>query len=464
MALIIDPDNLTDSVSDDASTNVFINTSAKTIQLNSGVDGLSADGVTLKCLYSFLKEEWKDDPNSKNLAAFPFPMVPITDEQYELVEGWDFVADSSRYLIRTGGWAVKNNNGVSLEEWAGIVSLGSIGTGDQAYFQQVSGGSAVDFQLAGPINQAIKVYGDATHGDFDRRGYLKIFCRIYQKTFALTQLSDIGVTAMTYQVYRFPLANAADSKIKHKDTVVSTEAPYSGMSITWYESAQQRSIGGTNRNFHIIIDGNGGSAEQIYEFVQYQLRQAADIDDGSGTQTGKITADMLRFVGDTLYTSLLSEGGVFIDDYAATDVNRLVFMDDTGTQRTFPYTAALAINFGDNLKNDASAKYWVFFTNDDAGDNLGYDYGTANAIIVDDATGADMAGLVSGNTSITKTFAYDANVQRGSDSAGDDAPITAVAIGLSTGQFVKAAGTITRSIANTVSLVASLERNYSNPA
>ena len=70
MAIITDPDNLQDSVSDNGSTNVFIDTAALTIKLNTGVGALvAADGVTIKALYSFIKEEWKQDPNSKNLAA-----------------------------------------------------------------------------------------------------------------------------------------------------------------------------------------------------------------------------------------------------------------------------------------------------------------------------------------------------------------------------------------------------------
>ena len=83
MALITDPDLLTDSAADDGSEEVFINTTTKKIKLVV-VGNLSTDGVTLKALYSFLKEEWKNDPNTKNLAAFPFPMIPITDEAFEI--------------------------------------------------------------------------------------------------------------------------------------------------------------------------------------------------------------------------------------------------------------------------------------------------------------------------------------------------------------------------------------------
>jgi len=76
-----------------------------------------------------------------------------------------------------------------------------------------------------------------------------------------------------------------------------------------------------------------------------------------------------------------------------------------------------------------------------------------------------MTGTVSANPSISRTFDYDGNEQGGRTIAPPgDVNITAVAIGLSTGQFVKATGTIAKSKANSVSLVAPLERNYSNPA
>ena len=56
MALITDPDNLNQGVE----VNFVTGTSPKTIELVTA-GNLSTDGVTLKALYSFCKEEWKDD-------------------------------------------------------------------------------------------------------------------------------------------------------------------------------------------------------------------------------------------------------------------------------------------------------------------------------------------------------------------------------------------------------------------
>ena len=88
--IIVDPDQLSATVRLAAEAwvladEVLIDTVAKKIQL--GVKGtFTADGVTLKCLYSFLKEQWK---NNISLIKFPFPMTPITDEQFEFYNGWN---------------------------------------------------------------------------------------------------------------------------------------------------------------------------------------------------------------------------------------------------------------------------------------------------------------------------------------------------------------------------------------
>lgn len=553
MALITDPDLLNDGAVDNGSTEVFISTSGKTIKLNT-TGNLSTDGVTLKALYSFLKEEWRSDPHTKNLAAFPFPMVPITDESFEFVEGWDFVADASRYLIRTGGWTVRNLSGNVTQKWAGIIGLGSIESNDQLYYQQVSGGASSNVVLTGQVNQAVQIFkdddgdGNTSEGsDFDRTGFFKLFVREYAQTYDDASLTDIGVTTMDSIAYRFPISTGTDLKITNNDaTVGGATNPYQHIFVRYFDQAYARAVDtpGTPRNFGIVIDvgthsgvdgtvTNGGNtlttteagitgadftggtltihegaaagtytisgtptgsvvtitttfpaagsnlsftlqratpviatAEQIYEKVQYFLRQASDIDATDQSVTGKTADGLLAFVGDTLQAGTLNPSnpngggsGVFIEGFSSADTNRITFRDNTATNRTFPFVAVLTLQFGANLIADTNAKYWVYFTTLPGTTN---DFGESGAVIVDDNSGADMAGNVSGQASIQRTFNYDGNVQ-GGRTAGTDAGVTVVAIGLSTGQYVRATGTIARSTSNTVSLVAPLERNYANP-
>jgi hypothetical protein len=475
MALITDPTDLADSAADDASQEVYINTTTKTIKLNI-VGLLSTDGVTLKALYSFLKEQWKADPFSKNLPAFPFPMTPITDESFEFIDGWDLAADASRYLIRTAGWTVRNTSGAVTQKWAGVVGLGSIESNDQLYFYQGSGSTITNFQLTGQVNQAVKILddpnGDGNYVDgFDRRTALTLFVREQGQLFGDASLSDIGVTTMDSIAYRFPISTGTDLKINTVDTDIeldgvgfpATEGSYAGMSITYSAApvAQTGLVGGSF-NFGIIIDGNGQSLQEVYNFVQYALRQNADINDNTpSVVTGKIADPLLYYVGDTLYTSPATNpdgggSGVFITNFDTQDQNSVVFVDNLGTERVYPYVATLTLSFNANLVTDGSAEYWVYYTTTTNGD----DWGETGAILVNDATPAPMVGSISGS-SVTKTYDFDGNTQGGRVPPAVPA-ITAIAIGLNTGQYVRATGTIARSKSNAVALVAPLERNYAN--
>ena len=628
MALITDPDNLNQG------TEVDFNTTLKTITLNIA-GNLSNDGVTLKALYSFCKEEWKD---FANLIAVEFPFVPITDESYELVEGWDFADDASRYLIRTGGWAVKNTSGAFTQKWAGIVGLGTIEANDQLYFNQGQG--AVNIQLTGQVNQAVQIYDDP-NGDGnltdgfggaggDRTNVFTLFVREQAQTYDSANLVSIGVSALDSQAYRFPINTGGDTKISASDNTIDTTAPYTDaanqftatdisfttnntittagavdfsgltagdkiivttasglndgtyevstanattitvattdiqtetaiaagsvtvaqtlMSISYYSSPQARTISGASYNFGVIIDAAGGTAEEVYEFVQRQLRRNIDInaETTGGDVIGKTTDELLEFVGNDLkvaeavsgIASVNPEGGgtgVFIENFQAADTNRLFFVDNLGATVQFDFVAVTTLSFNPNLTNDADAIFRVFFTTNPAGN-----YGTSSAVIVHandkvestdisftatdtittagavdfgifaageyiqiensasnngffkiasittvtnpndtitvdttfstianesagaavDITQAAM-GDISGNATIQFDFNYDNN-QQGGRTQATDAPITVVAIGLQTGQFVSAETTIERTVTNSASLVAPLERNYEN--
>lgn len=460
MATITDLDNLTYSAT--TATPVTINTTAKTIKLNAGVGTLTTDGVTGLCLYSFLKKIWLDD-TTLQLNAFPNAMQPITSEQFEFINGWLPADDATRKLIRTAGWAEYGATGAAITRmYAGVVTLGTLAGTDQVYYQQGAAGAATNATFAGALNEAIQIYGDATNGNFDYKTSLKLFVRTQGKTYASAALSDIGVSSMTYQVYRFPLSSSTDSKIQAAD-VAMANAPYDNITVSYYAAAQTRSIGGNSYNFNIIIDGNGASKEDIYTKIQYLLRQATDINVETATEAdviGKTAASLLSFTGDTLYTAT----GVFIDNFSASDTNNIVFIDATGTSRQFPYTASLRLSCNDNLVTDDSAKFTVYFASDAAATApTGKNFGTAQAIIVNDSNGDPMTGLINARSTITFTYDYDNNVQRGAGSAAKDAPIVVVASGLAKGQYVNATGTITKSTSNAVSLVAALERSYYNP-
>jgi hypothetical protein len=530
MALITDPDDLNQA------TEITITTGTREFTLNIA-GNLSNDGVTLQALYSFFKEEWKSDAA---LIPHPFPMIAITPEQFEFIEGWNPNNDTTRKLIRTGGWREIGSDLVLDQEWVGVITLGSFvdenaTDGDLAYYQQgddpTDTAAAVDFDFRGPVNEAVQSYNNVTPadatalgfvitannvitrndgGNWDTDGY-KVGGRVTvqgaedaanngtyvievvgagvdgaltvletgpdagtgfafttstitrndggswivdgyhvdgsitvanadtvgnngtytitvvtatvitvsgtpltvdtvdqtatfkplvnnvddttasfavndrnvlnvrvrertstavttARTFDASNLPAIGVTEVDNKVFRFPLANATDLKITETDANIDANIPYTGMSIQYFATPQARNIGGPSFNFGIIINGNNGTAEEIYEFVQRQLRRDADIDSGAGTVVGRTADELLVFVGDTLATGRAipdnpngGGSGVYIDNFDANDTNRLIFTDNTGTERTFPFVSAGTISFNNNLVTDTMGHWWMFF-------------------------------------------------------------------------------------------------------
>lgn len=453
MALIIDPDDLTQI------TEVTIDRINRTFTLNEA-GNLSSDGVTLQALYSFFKEAWKDDDT---LIPIEFPMIAITPEQFEFVDDWEPATDATRKLIRRGGWAEVAANGDRKREYLGVITLGNIDATDTVYYAFATDVAKTDFTYPGPVNEAIQIFGDATNGNFDTRSeVLTLFVREQGKTYGQVTTTEIGVVAITYKVERFPLSEAPDLKIVASDSAIATTAPYNGMSIEFFATAQSQAMGIPTYNFGVIVDANGGTGEQVYEFIQYSLRQDADINIGVTSVNGLLADAMAVFVGDRLDTLFVNNpagggGGVFILDLSAVSINDVRYIDNTSVYRTYPFVAAGVINFSPTLTVDPDAVYRMFFTNNPAGD-----FGTTDAVQVQDADSVPIGGNVGGLTSVSFTFDYDGNVQ-GGRTAETNAAVTVVAIGLNNAQYVLAEGTIARSTANSVTLVSALERNYDNP-
>ncbi|MFL0802437.1 MAG: hypothetical protein K6L81_01880 [Agarilytica sp.] len=461
MPLITDPDLLSDSAVDDASANVFIDPVGKTIKLNASVGALIAiDGVTGKCVYSFAKEEWRNDSHTKGLAAptVGFPFEPITDEFLELKDGWDWADDPTRKMLRSVGWIVRDVSNNVTQHWPNITALGNIVATDQLSYDV--GAGSTDFAYAGKVNEAIQVIddpdGDGSYGDgFDRSGVFTIRNREQGQIFSSSDLSAIGVqNLLAPKAFAFPVGTAVDSNISADDITISGSAPYTGMSITFYSAAQSRDVSGTSREFGVVIDGNSGTKREIYEFVQWALRQNTDQDSGVGTLQGNVMPDLLRFVGNTLETLFVDNyqgggGGVWIDNFNAVDTNDLAFKDNADAVRTFDFVAAGELQFNTNLVNDIDTRYFLYLRDTN--------------ILVNDNAGVPITGDLSGASSVSYDFDFDGNIQNGR-TPGADTPVTAVAIGLDTGQYVRQDAVIVRSNSNNITLVAAIERSYENAA
>lgn len=446
MAKITDPDLLV------VGTELTLDTAGKTFTLNQAGNLVFKDGVTIQALYSKLVQLWESSTYNK----YPFPMYTIDAKsgQFQLgtdgntYNGWKPANDTTRQALRDGGWSEFSNAGVLNRQYVGIVSLGDVSTGAQLYYQRASTDAPSNFTFTDEVNEGIQVFGDATNGSLDKRAYFKAFVREYGKKYKSSTLADTGQSATGAYTVNVLLSNEDDLKIQTVDGNM-TNAPYNGITVTYYGSDQSKTIGAGSYPFRVVVEGNGATLEQIYTKVQYLLRQATDIDAGAGTVVGKTAAELMSFVGDTLVTTQ----GVFVANIQAADLNRIEFYDQNNVKRVYPYSSAGTITFNAPLTAGGTGYYRMYFLDTATGD-----YGAATAITVNDKDGLPITGTISSG-SVAFTFDYDGNVQ-GGRTAGTDAQVVLVAGNKGSAKPVVATGMITRSKGVSIGCVSEQERGY----
>lgn len=414
MPTITDPDGLFDNATDSAGANIYINTALRTIKVRNNSAApqgpiLDETGVTLQALYSFLKQEWKDDPNGKQLIAYPFPLVAITPEQFEFRFGWAPADDSSRSLLRTAGWREYAVDNATLKrQYIGTISLGAIdgdqnqdGATDQDYayygiFDNATGAPVAgpfNFDFPGPVNQGIQLV-DSSAYDYTSN-VIRLFIRQETKTYNQQDTIQIGLaggSTLPYNTQRYPLVEGTDLNATVSDATIEANAGANqkynwdtGPEIEYLATSElsntfgytQDVLGGP-KPYGIKItsrDGTDGSSpvtnQELYSWVQYKLRQDSDIEHAAGTvKNGKLSDELLAYVGPTLTTKLATNldqsgttTGTAILNINTSDINNTQLRSDSDILYSFPFSSGITISFSDEILADsATAKVFPYYT------------------------------------------------------------------------------------------------------
>ena len=200
-------------------TELVINEPARTIQLVAAGNLVAKDGVTWQALYSKLVDLWATSTYQDS--PFPAYAIDALSGQFQIgtdgstFSGWVFANDASRNMLRDGGWSEYSAAGVLEQQFAGFIGLGSItpATTVQPYYHLGATDAPANFPFTGQFNVGVKVFGDATHGSFDKRAYAKAFVREYGKKFKSSVLADTGATATGANKQNFLVSNEDDLKI-----------------------------------------------------------------------------------------------------------------------------------------------------------------------------------------------------------------------------------------------------------
>lgn len=249
--------------------------------------------------------------------------------------------------------------------------------------------------------------------------------------------------------------------------ITSIGSIHTGITIDYLSGTQTADVNEdlANETYKYIINdaSNQATTREIYEKMQYQLRQNSDISFGATNVTGATADSIANFIGSTLS----GEPGVLITNIADAIKNFVEYYDlaDTAkvTKILYPFIASGTLSFGGNA-GSGDFKYWLFYKTLPLGtDN---DYGQTNARIVKDALGNPIAGTFNGSA-VNWSFKYDSEVADyggGAErTAGVDADVVAVGIGLVGGQFISVESTIRRATGQNILVAPALERNYQNP-
>lgn len=445
MAKILDPDSLTYLVNGSpVNEHIQINTTTKKIKINPYGALTAADGVTGQCLFSKLKEIIKA---SSILISVALPIREmIHDESMELINGWTLFDSASEKLVRDCGLAYVNAAGQTTAMFACMVSLGTLaaGTTTEIYCAQSNSTSAatigftyVNTGLTYGVNELIQIYSNPTGVSvvYDYRSYFKMFLRRQGYTYDEASNADIGYPVLTYKKYNFPITHVVDTGVTKNDATVDA---YTGMSITWgtYTGIMLGANG--PYAYHVQITAASHTYDEIYSWVQRQLRKTTAIDTG---KNGNVTPALVFMDGAILTTKLQAAGGVHIASPSATSYNNIKEADDTGTLRSYPLSVSVVAEFDSFLQGDAASYFWIFKTSD---------YGTPSAVPLLDSGSAQMKGAAN-VASASFAYNYSTNI-----------PLTGIALGAGGAKIAVATGTLTAAGAKLV-FVAGQERWYSNP-
>jgi hypothetical protein len=256
-------------------------------------------------------------------------------------------------------------------------------------------------------------------------------------TYLITNVSGTTVTVVNVSdPTTSPTFNAADN----------------GTGTVTTEYGFVRKLGNFNYSFNWKLEANNGDLGEVFQFLQKELRQSTDIDLGSGTFRGDITDLLMTFASPNGVTLNL-----FLDNVDAGVLNNLTQQDVNGASRNFPFLVALKIALNNNILNANTNKIVVFYTDFNGVGGSGDEFGTTGAIIVQDSDGINMVGQDVTVSPLTFLYDYTAG-------GNADVPITIVCITDDTGQYVATTADLTRTNEVNASLVAGLERNYSNPS
>lgn len=430
-----------------------------TLEENATVDlggGLEANPLTntnkiqLLALYFFVLQEVQVDSGLQGFKTF----IDAVGNRMALLVGATAFLNGNK--LATGGSLGDDRlklGGSGFNEFAadgntdriyhGIKSLGNIDPASQAFFQVVTdlaegtrqSVATTDFSKLGDIDEVIQTFGstsngDASAGDFDSQGNILILgVRTFGFSVGEVESETTGVTELgAYQQGYGLTQNSVSelSSITEADVFGGSQvAPYTGLSLS-REAVPQVETGFSepDGNFtDIVLNTGGATLIQIRAWLDMLMQQETDQNANTGS-----TGPFLPKRAEPLYTinsnaQIVTRQGVFIENVPTEDQQSILFTDDAGDIKGYPFNVGINVRLSASWFNDPAPWFKIMFE-DGAG---ALDFNTSTAVTVDDASSVAVSGNqldarivpVGLEYELRFSFAYDTQTQAGLIAATD---------------------------------------------
>jgi len=381
------------------------------------------DGVKIEALYAFEREQRRIDETLRQYDPF-FAGTFKFAGAYNIVNGRKFDdADGSatssttddRFKLRGSGWRELDASGSIGRIYFGGRSLGNIEATSQPYYQLTALGAVTDFDKVGPVDEAVQVYGDnavdANTTTFDSRTYLALSVRTYGFNPDRKTLADSGVTEMDGYSVGFALGETVHlttNTTSHPLASVYNANPASQLGVWLNMTLEQLDTPQTETGFNeadgdftwVLNNPNGASLDECVAYLDAISTIDGDINAHATNATnGKQVGTWYTYSADGKIQPHVDDGstgeGLFIEGLVGVDKQAVIFTDDAGNTKTYPFFVSNIVTVGANAVADANAWFHAFFR--DGADNTpggGDDFNTAGAVTVQDSAASAVKGTV----------------------------------------------------------------------
>lgn len=186
-----------------------------------------------------------------------------------LIADAEGVNDASIENMTAGGVRYIDASGTATAEWVGIESIGTIPSGATGRYTADGATTTVNARATGKFDEIIKVYGDASHGNFDNRSANDLIMKFQINGYreARVNVQDTyGVSALEPQHYIVAMSPVAIGAATGDPGLTITITDHGPGVVTW-----------NGKDFGITVTDNStpSSGEDILRELNYNLSQSS---------------------------------------------------------------------------------------------------------------------------------------------------------------------------------------------